>query len=174
MITQPSIVTSYLIVTPSFLVTPSVVFSPSFLDTSFLLVTQFNYDHITLYSHFLPHGHTLLYGNTILGFSGVTLSNVVTTHFESDVIQLTRRSRHPPLIWLWRWLLHSLSKCQSLSITTVLFRTTFTWTIILNLRNLWNDSWVQTSHKLSFVVILCYHFALNFYLHYPALLYHHC
>ena len=95
MIRQPSMVTSYLIVSPSFLVTLSVVFSPSFLDTSFLLVTQFNYDHITLYSHSLPHSHTLLYGNTILGFSGVTLSNVVTTPFESDVIQLTRRWLYP-------------------------------------------------------------------------------
>ena len=28
-------------------------------------------------------------------------------------------------LWLWRWLLHSLSKRQSLSTTTVLFRTTF-------------------------------------------------
>ena len=34
--------------------------------------------------------------------------------------------------WLWRWLLHRLSKHQSLSTTTVLFRTTFTQTLILN------------------------------------------
>ena len=36
-------------------------------------------------------------------------------------------------LWLWRWLLHRLSKRQSLSTTTVLLRTTFTWTIKLNL-----------------------------------------
>ena len=34
--------------------------------------------------------------------------------------------------WRWRWLLHRLSKHQSLSTTTVLFRTTFTQTLILN------------------------------------------
>ena len=36
-------------------------------------------------------------------------------------------------LWLWRWLLHRLSKHQSLSTTTVLFRTTFTPTITLDL-----------------------------------------
>ena len=36
------------------------------------------------------------------------------------------------LTWLWRWQPQRLLKCQSLSIT-VLFRTTITWMIILNL-----------------------------------------
>ena len=36
-------------------------------------------------------------------------------------------------LWLWRWLPNRLSKHHSLSTTTVLFRTTFTWTIMLNL-----------------------------------------
>ena len=36
-------------------------------------------------------------------------------------------------LWLWRWLPRRLSKRQSLSTTTLLFRTTFTQTIILNL-----------------------------------------
>ena len=36
-------------------------------------------------------------------------------------------------LWLWRWLPHRLSKRQSLSTTTVIFRTTFTQTIKLNL-----------------------------------------
>ena len=36
-------------------------------------------------------------------------------------------------LWLWRWLPHRLSKRQSLSTTTVVFRTTFTRTIKLNL-----------------------------------------
>ena len=40
-------------------------------------------------------------------------------------------------LWLWRWLLHRLSKRQSLSTTTVLFRTTFTRTIKLNLLLKW-------------------------------------
>ena len=35
-------------------------------------------------------------------------------------------------LWLWRWQPHRLSKRQSLSTTTVLFRTTFTRTIKLN------------------------------------------
>ena len=39
-------------------------------------------------------------------------------------------------LWRWRWLLHRLSKRQSLS-TTVLFRTTFTRTIILNVLMKW-------------------------------------
>ena len=40
-------------------------------------------------------------------------------------------------VWLWRWLPHRLSKRQSLSTTTVLFRTTFTRTIKLNLLLKW-------------------------------------
>ena len=36
-------------------------------------------------------------------------------------------------LWLWRWLPHRLSKRQSLSTTTVLFRTTFARMIKLNL-----------------------------------------
>ena len=40
-------------------------------------------------------------------------------------------------LWIWRWLLHRLSKRQSLSTTTVLFRTTFTQTIKLNLLLRW-------------------------------------
>ena len=40
-------------------------------------------------------------------------------------------------LWLWRWLSHRLSKCQSLSTTTVLFRTTFDRTIKLNLLSKW-------------------------------------
>ena len=43
-----------------------------------------------------------------------------------------RPSTHPHP-WLWRWLPHRLSKRQLLSATTVLFRTTFTCTIKLNL-----------------------------------------
>ena len=40
-------------------------------------------------------------------------------------------------LWLWRWLPHRLSKRQSLSTTTVLFRTTFTQMIIFNLLMKW-------------------------------------
>ena len=36
-------------------------------------------------------------------------------------------------LWHWGWLPHKLSKCQSLLTTTVLFRTTFTRTIMLSL-----------------------------------------
>ena len=45
---------------------------------------------------------------------------------------LNRRFRSDSL-WLWRWLPHGLSKRQSLSTTTVLFRTKFTRTVKLNL-----------------------------------------
>ena len=40
-------------------------------------------------------------------------------------------------VWLWRWLPHRLSKRQSVPTTTVLFRTTFTRTIKLNLLLKW-------------------------------------
>ena len=40
-------------------------------------------------------------------------------------------------LWLWRWLPHRLSKRQSLSTTTLLFRTKFTRTIKLNLLLKW-------------------------------------
>ena len=40
-------------------------------------------------------------------------------------------------LWLWRWLTHRLSKRQSLSKATVLFRTMFTPTIKLNLLLKW-------------------------------------
>ena len=44
-------------------------------------------------------------------------------------------------LWLWRWLLHRLLKRQSLSTTTVPFRTTFTRTIKLNLLLKWLLGW---------------------------------
>ena len=75
-------------------------------------------------------------------------------------------------LWLWRWLPHRLSKRQSLSATTVLFRTTFTRTIKLSLLLKWllgsnlsqytfsrifnqhcllreksNDTWIYEDHK---------------------------
>ena len=151
-------ITSYLIVTPSFLVTPSVVFSPSLLDTSFLLVT-IHYDHITLYSHSLPHGHTLLYGNTILGFSGVTLSNVVTTPFESDVIQLTRRWLYPLTLTLKMTTLNNNSAIQDY--VHLDDQTQPTYKVTPEFKPLTN-------------CLCCLHFALTFYLHHPALLHHHC
>ena len=53
--------------------------------------------------------------------------------FQQPVRQSSSESKG---LWLWRWLprrlSNRLSKCQSLSTTTVLFRTMFTWTIILN------------------------------------------
>ena len=54
-------------------------------------------------------------------------------------------------LWLWRWLPHGLSNRQSLTTTTVLFRTTFTWTIILNLLM----KWLRGSN-LSQSYLLCY------------------
>ena len=51
--------------------------------------------------------------------------------------QLLITSLHSQSLWLWRWLPHRLSKRQSLPTTTVLFRTTFTRTIKLNLLLKW-------------------------------------
>ena len=47
-------------------------------------------------------------------------------------------------LWLWRWLPHRLSKRQSLSTTTFLFRTSSPGQS--NSTYFWNDSWVQTFH----------------------------
>ena len=52
-------------------------------------------------------------------------------------------------LWLWRWLPHSLLKHQSLS-TTVLFRTTFTWTIMLHLLvNIFLFNLSKSNYKLT-------------------------
>ena len=48
-----------------------------------------------------------------------------------------------------RWLMHRLLKCQSLSTTTVLFRTTFPGRS--NSTYFWNGSWVQTFHNLIYI-----------------------
>ena len=54
-------------------------------------------------------------------------------------------------LWLWRWLPHRLkrqSKHQSLSTTTALLRTTFTWTIKLNLLLIYihsSNNWMKAS-----------------------------
>ena len=50
-----------------------------------------------------------------------------------------------PFLGFWRWLPHRLSRRQSLSTTTVLFRTTGR----SNSTYFWNDSWVQTFHSFS-------------------------
>ena len=65
--------------------------------------------------------------NTIIGTVWTLLNKL--NHDTTHVIQLTWYNS----LWLWRWLLHRLSKRQSLSTTTVLFRTTFTQMIKLNL-----------------------------------------
>ena len=75
---------------------------------------------------------------------GVTGCSCITS---VDGMVIDQRTWYNSL-WLWRWLPHRLSKRQSLSTTTVLFRTTFTQTIKLNL--LLNSSsvlWIfQKSH----------------------------
>ena len=68
----------------------------------------------------------------------VFLANSITTWLTN---QVNNQSLIPStgviqLTWLWRWQPQRLLKCQSLSIT-VLFRTTITWMIILNLLMEW-------------------------------------
>ena len=81
---------------------------------------------------------------TLLLNKGVTGCSCITSVDGMVIDQLTWYNS----LWLWRWLPHRLSKRQSLSKTTVLFRTTFTQTIKLNL--LLNSSsvlWIfQKSH----------------------------
>ena len=56
-------------------------------------------------------------------------------------------------LWLWRWLPHRLSKRQSLSTTIVLFRTTFTVAIKLNLLlGDWGRAWwPKVAKKISLI-----------------------
>ena len=81
---------------------------------------------------------------TLLLNKGMTGCSCITSVDGMVIDQLTWYNS----LWLWRWLPHRLSKRQSLSTTTVLFRTTFTQTIKLNL--LLNSSsvlWIfQKSH----------------------------
>ena len=71
------------------------------------------------------------------GVKGLTDRQPVTSQLNWPIWSITRVQHHQLTwynsLWLWRWLLHQLLKCQSLSTTTVLFRTMFTRTIILNL-----------------------------------------
>ena len=61
-------------------------------------------------------------------------------------------------LWLWRWLPHRLSKRQSLSTTTVLFRTMFTRRIKLNLLLKWLlGSNLSQSNTLSYAHFSSYH-----------------
>ena len=57
-------------------------------------------------------------------------------------------------LWLWRWLLHRLSKRQSLSTTTtVLLRSTFTRTIKLNLLKEWLLKPFTNLHHMNSIVL---------------------
>ena len=63
------------------------------------------------------------------------------------------------LIWHWKWLPHRLSKRQSLSTTKVLFRTTFSRTIKLNLIL----KWLLGSNLSQFYKLTPNNFSLFFY-----------
>ena len=68
----------------------------------------------------------LVLNRTVVVDSDWRFDNLCGSHLQS----------HLQSFWLWRWVPHRLSKRQSLSTTTVLFRTTFTRTIKLNLLSL--------------------------------------
>ena len=160
-------VTSHLIVTPSFLVTPSLCSHHSFWTHS---SDTIRYDHITLYSHSLPHGHTLLYGNTILGFSGVTLSNVVTTPFESDdtthqtlAVPTHFDSEDDYCIGCRNVSHRQQQQCYSGLRSPRQSYSTY----------LWNYSWVQTPHKLSFVVYTLSWISIYIILHCYTIVFNH-
>ena len=55
--------------------------------------------------------------------------------------------------WLWRWLRHRSSKRQSLS-STVLFRTTFTRKILLNLLMEWLLNWNLSQIVIIVIVVI--------------------
>ena len=75
------------------------------------------------YYYFKSRLSLIVQNRTVVVDSDRSFDNLCGSHFQS--------------LWLWRWLPHRLSKRQSLSTTTALFRTTFTWTIKLNLLLKW-------------------------------------
>ena len=97
---------------------------------------------------------------------GLTDRRPITSRLNWPITSTTRVKYHQlawyKSLWLWRWLPHRLSKCQSLSTMTVLFRTTFTQTIILNLLTKWllgsnlsqeERCWLAMKVKLKFKLL---------------------
>ena len=70
-------------------------------------------------------------------------------------------------LWVWRWLPHRFSKRQSMSTTTVLFRTTFTRTIILNLLMKWLLGSNLSQLDFSFTTTRFYFFVYFKFLYFP-------
>ena len=94
----------------------------------FTLTHLWNCERFEPRSHFKRRLSLIIRVNVVLNRAVVVdrdwrFDNLCGSHLQSKSTSL----------WLWKWLLHRLSKCQSLSTRTVLFRTTFTWTIKLNL-----------------------------------------
>ena len=74
----------------------------------------------------------------------VVYSNRVVIGINEDYHQLTWYNS----LWLWRWLPHSLSKCQSLS-TTVLFRSLFFFRLFVYIVALFSlQSFLWTNYKM--------------------------
>ena len=73
---------------------------------------------------------------TVVVDSDWRFDNLCGSHLQSQS-ELYHLINYCEVSWLWRWLPHRLSKRQSLSTTTVLFRTTFTRTIKPNLPLKW-------------------------------------
>ena len=92
------------------------------------------------------------------GFEGLTDGQPVTSQLNWPIRSITRVQHHQLTwynsLWLWRWLTYRLLKCQSLSTTTVLFRTMFTRTIILNL--LINFLWLTSTVTVTLWELTCY------------------
>ena len=69
--------------------------------------------------------------------AGLTDRRPITSRLNWPIRSISRVYCHQltwySTLWLWRWLPHRLSKGQSLSATTVLFRTTLTRTIVFHL-----------------------------------------
>ena len=93
-----------------------------------------------------------------LGVKGLTDGQPVTSQLNWPIRSITRVQHHQLTwynsLWLWRWLPHRLLKCQSLSTTTVLSRTMFTRTIILNL--LINFLWLTSTVTVTLWELTCY------------------
>ena len=58
--------------------------------------------------------------------------NLAVNSVQDETDYLNNVFWHNNSLWLWRWLPHSLSKCQSLPTTTVLFSTMLNLVIMLN------------------------------------------
>ena len=105
---------------------------------------------------------------------GLTDRRPITSALNWPIRSITRVKYHQLTwynsLWLWRWLLHRLSKRQSLS-TTVL--TTFTRTIMLNLLMKWLLVSNLSHHHHHYYYCCYYYYDYDYYYYYHYLCHYH-